>query len=804
MSGKPSQRSGSSGAGSHGLAAQVLEAEPSAPDAADSTACDPAVLDLCTAARAAGHTQLSEPEGLEIARRLGFRTPRLLVVGDAAEAAAADLASLPGERVVVKVISRTLTHKSDAGGVEVVAKERRAVAVAIDAMAERVGDAAAGFGIYEWIGHDAGLGGELLLGLRWSDAFGPVVALGPGGLDAEALAAAGLAPALLSPLLDDPGGRRALLAGHPFTARLTRPHRGAPPRATPEALAGAVGRLLALARVCAGNSAACGLLEYEINPLVFTPDGTPVALDAVARLGTPPQPAPPRPLASLRRLLHPASVAVVGVSERLNPGRRILRNLLAAGFDREALWVVKPGRGDVDGCPRVGSLEELPQPVDLLVLAVAAQQAPGLVATAVARSRAASVVLIPGGLGETADSAGRAADLRRALARGRERSAAAGAPSSPWDAPVLNGGNCLGVRSVPGRVDTLFIPPHKLAFPAGEPAPVAVLSQSGAFAIARASQLARLNPRYLVTTGNQLDLTVADYLEYLADDPALRVFACYVEGFPVGDGGRFVATAARLTAAGRTVLLYAAGRTVEGAAASASHTASVAGDPRITRELARQAGVLVADSVADFDDLLQLAWRLDGRRPRRPTGPLRLAAVSNAGFECVAMADRLDGLRLAPFTDTTRADLAGLLRRHRLEGIVEVHNPLDLTPMADDAAYEEAVRTLLADDEVDLAVVGCVPLTGALATAPRPATGVASSDEDPDAAAEPAENPVAADAVGPRLVRLWRQSRKPWVMVVDSGPLYDPLAHLLANAGLPVFRTADRAVRLLAQWAEAV
>ena len=71
---------------------------------------------------------------------------------------------------------------------------------------------------------------------------------------------------------------------------------------------------------------------------------------------------------------------------------------------------------------------------------------------------------------------------------------------TPWGGPVVNGGNCLGIRSRPGRYDTLFIPTSKLPVPDTPEAPLAFISQSGAFAIARASRLATLNPRYLVTT----------------------------------------------------------------------------------------------------------------------------------------------------------------------------------------------------------------------------------------------------------------------------------------------------------------
>ena len=427
------------------------------------------------------------------------------------------------------------------------------------------------------------------------------------------------------------------------------------------------------------------------------------------------------------------------------------------------------------------------------MLAVAGDQVPALVDEVVAGRRAESLVVIPGGLGETEGSGERVAAIQRTLAAARE---------TAWGGPVLNGGNCLGVRSVPGRIDTLFIPRHKLRFPRpeAEPDPVALVSQSGAFAIARASKLRTLSPRYLITVGNQLDLTVGDYVEHLVDDPASRVVACYVEGFRPGDGRRFLDAARAIVRQGRAVILYRAGRTAAGARASASHTASIAGDFAVSRELAQAAGVVVADTLEDFEDLVSLFTRLDGRRPAAGPGdggaPLGLGAVTNAGFEAVAIADRLGPLRLADYAEATRRRVGEILAERRLEAIVSVGNPLDVTPMMDDTGFVDSARAVLEDRGVDLGVIGCVPLTGAMET-------VAPYDPADGEAPEHDEDGTRSGATADRLARLWAETGKPWAVVVDSGALYDPMARVLEDAGVPVFRSADRAVRLLGRWAEA-
>ncbi|MFH0750238.1 MAG: CoA-binding protein, partial [Chloroflexota bacterium] len=501
-----------------------------------------------------------------------------------------------------------------------------------------------------------------------------------------------------------------------------------------------------------------------------------VALDVLVTLGDGPAPVrPPRPVHKLARLLEPRSVAIVGVSSTSNPGRVILANLIREGFARDRIVVVKPGVDDIDGVRCVPDLTALPGKVDLFVVALSATQAPAFVAEVIERDLAESLILIPAGLEEKRGGGELAARMRDALAAAR---------AGEDGGPLINGGNCLGIRSRPGRYDTLFIPRWKL--PAGgRPAPIALITGSGAFAVTRLSRLGRLDPRYVITVGNQMDLTVGDYLAHLADDPAIRVFGVYVEGFARLDGARFLEAAARITAEGRTVVLYRAGRTSAGANASASHTAAIAGDAIVTRELAGATGVVVAETPGAFDDLLRTFALLDGRIARGR----RLGAVTNAGSECVTIADHLESLELPAFSPVTEARLAGIFGPAGIDAVVDIHNPLDLTPIADAAVYEAVARTVLDADEVDVGLVGIVPVTDTLDALP--------------AGPGHTEDLARPDAVAARLARLWGETTKPWVVVVDVGPLYDPFAALLDAAGIPTFGTADAATRALATYCDA-
>ena len=721
-------------------------------------------------AGAAGRGVLLETEGLEVLAALGINAPAHVFVRTAADAAVADTTPLGGERVVVKVISAQILHKSDVGGVKVVEHRREAIVAAIADMEARLGDRSiVGFTINQFLRYDTSIGSELILGMRWTADFGAVVTLGAGGIYTEFLAEnfrPGREIGIFSPAVTTDGeiedALQRLAIGRLATGRL----RGQAPRIDVRAVVDVVRRFMSLASECVPHEIA----ECEINPIVIA-GGRLTALDVLVKLGDGRRPAvPSRPLGKLKHLLEPRSAAIIGVSEKLNPGRIILNNLIREGFDRDRIYVIKPGSTELAGCRCLPDIASLPERVDLFILAISAAQTPQAITDIVEGRKAESIIVIPGGLEEKSGTAEIVGRMRDALAAAR---------ASEWQGPLINGGNCLGIRSLPGHYDTMFIPEYKLPVPAGEVSPVAFVSQSGAFAVSRMSKLGRLNPKYAITLGNQMDLTVGDYLAYLKDDPSIEIFAVYVEGFKELDGLTFLRAAREITSSGRTVLLYRAGRTAAGAKASASHTASIAGDYTVTRELAQAAGVVVAESLSEFEDLARVFTLL---RDRRAEGT-RLGAISNAGFECVAIADTLGRFDLPAFDDATSARLEAIYRETRIDSVVDVHNPIDLTPMAGDAAYEQVVRAVLESDGIDVGLVGCVPLTVAMNTLP-PGGGHR-------------EDLTSPDGIALRLARLKAELPKAWVAVVDAGTLYDPLVDLLEAHGIPTFRTADTALRLL-------
>ena len=400
------------------------------------------IRQVIATARGRGSSALLETEGLELLAALGIPAPAHVFVRSSGDLTAAAARALASDRVVVKVISPEILHKSDVGGVKIVANEPAAITRTIEDMEARLGNRSiVGFTINQFARYDAGLGSELILGLRWTEDFGAVVTLGAGGIYTEFLARhfrpgreIGIFSAEASREADVREALGRLAAGQLATTSL----RGQAPRIDPAALVDAVDRFTALAREFAPQD----IVEAEINPLVITPSGL-VALDILVKIGNGRRPCIPwRPLGKLTHLLEPKSAAIVGVSEKLNPGRIILNNLLREGFDPSRISVVKPGTETLAGCRCVPDIPSLPEKVDLFILAISAAQTPQAIAEIVEGQKAESIIVIPGGLEEKSGTEAIVARMRSALAAARQ---------SEWQGPLINGGNCLGVRSLPGR-----------------------------------------------------------------------------------------------------------------------------------------------------------------------------------------------------------------------------------------------------------------------------------------------------------------------------------------------------------------
>ncbi|MCG3138518.1 MAG: hypothetical protein HJJLKODD_02383 [Phycisphaerae bacterium] len=691
------------------------------------------------------------------------------------------LARFRGDQVVLKLVSSDVVHKTEAGGVRFVAREVDAVNRELRRMIsvqQQQGHHVEGVLLVEFIPQArVGFGGELFVGIRNTREFGPVIAAGLGGVDTEYLATKMLPGiAVAKALAVDTSAEQFFelfqkTAAYEILAGQVRGHQRV---ISDGELRRCFRAFIAIARAfCNPTDAATpALAEMEVNPFAFAQQKL-VPLDGRGRLGLAGTQHPARPAARIEALLEPRSIAVLGVSsKRMNFGRIILNNVKEAGFPLEHLYAIKEEAGPIDGVRCCSTIAAVPEKIDLLVAATAAAEIPQLIDEAVKDNKVASVILIPGGLGEKEGTEALSRELHERIAAARQL---------PGGGPVFLGGNSMGLRSVPGRYDTFFIAPTKLdPRRQAAPKPLALISQSGAFIITRMSNVENLDPRLAISVGNQSDLTVADLVQVVGQRRDIDCLGVYVEGFNDLDGLSFIRAVRETVASGKVVVFYKAGRTSAGRTAAQGHTASIAGDYDVCQAAAAQAGAIVVDTFKEFEQLLELGSTLH----QRSVHGQRLGVISNAGYETVGMADTIKGARyqieMPSLNQLTTEKLTAVLKQQKLDGLVNARNPLDLTPMASDEAYEQCARVLLEANEIDALIISTVPLTTQLHTTP--------------------DEIVAAGSLPQRLVKLFAEAQKPLIGVVDAGSLYDPLARKLREGGVPVFRSADQAVRSLARY----
>jgi acyl-CoA synthetase (NDP forming)/GNAT superfamily N-acetyltransferase len=407
-------------------------------------------------------------------------------------------------------------------------------------------------------------------------------------------------------------------------------------------------------------------VTYLTIPLALTPAAQ-QAVDAREREAD---------VRSLRHVLAPTSVAVVGASERPGSvGGALLRSILAGGF-RGPVLAVNRHRDRVHGVRAYPSVALLPEPVDLAVIAVPAPDVADVVADCGARGVPAAVV-VTAGFGELgADGARVERDLLR-LARSL--------------GVRLVGPNCLGVACTDPNIRL------NATFSARPPAPgpIGVASQSGALGIALLDETAHrgLGVSGFASLGNKLDVSGNDLLLYWEDDPRTRVITLYLES--LGNPRKFLRHVRRV-ATRKPVIALKAGRTAAGSRAGTSHTAAAATPDVTVSALLRQAGVIHVRTTAELLDVAQLL----GTQPV-PAGP-RLGVIGNSGGPGILAADAAAdcGLEVPELTAATQAEL-----RTAAPHLASASNPVDLAAAAAPEVFERTLRILLGSGEVDAAVV---------------------------------------------------------------------------------------------------
>ena len=389
-------------------------------------------------------------------------------------------------------------------------------------------------------------------------------------------------------------------------------------------------------------------------------------------------------VASLRHLLRPSSVAVVGASRRRGTvGREILRNIVTGGFSG-AVYPVNPRASSLEGLRCLTSVASLPEHVDMAVIAVPAAAVPEVAAQCGQRG-VRSLVVITAGLGP------QGADLLAICRRYGMR---------------LVGPNCFGVAVPPLGLDATF--------GAGHPAPgiAGLVVQSGGIGVSLLGHLSQLGigVSSFASVGDKYDVSSNDLLMWWEQDERTKLAVLYVESF--GSPRKFARTARRVGQR-MPVLTVLGGRSAAGQRAAASHTAAAA-TPLVTQEaLFAQAGII---AVPGLGELVEAAALL-ACQPL-PAGD-RVAIVSNAGGAGVLAADACgdNGLRVAALSGATQRRLGRLLPPG-----AAVAGPVDTTAAVGGDAFRACLEEVAADDGVDAVMAITVPtavadLTQAIAAA---------------------------------------------------------------------------------------
>jgi acetyltransferase len=439
----------------------------------------------------------------------------------------------------------------------------------------------------------------------------------------------------------------------------------------------------------------------------------------------------------LKNLLAPRSVALVGASPRQGSvGRAILNNIGKAGFAGE-FGLVNSRYSEIDGAATFGSLSKLPFVPELVVLTAPAKSIAGLIDEAGRRGTAGAVIVSaglghgPGSLAEAAEHAAQKYGMR------------------------LIGPNCLGIMMPNANLNASF----SAHMP--DRGNLALISQSGAIAAGMVDWAAQRAVGFsgIVSIGDQLDVDIADLLDYFAMDDKTQAILLYIEA--IKDARKFM-SAARAAARIKPVVVVKSGRMAQGAKAAATHTGALAGSDAVYDAAFQRAGVLRVSDLRELFDCAETLGRL-----KSPPGK-RLAILTNGGGIGVLAVDRLVELGGIP------AAIAPEIRA-RLDAVLPTtwsgSNPVDIIGDADPARYAAALEVLLADPGNDAILVMNVQ------------TAIARADE------------IAATVVG--VVQKYRapQRMSPKPVLAAWIGADQKISDLLSGAGIPNYPTEDDAVR---------
>jgi 3-hydroxypropionyl-CoA synthetase (ADP-forming) len=680
---------------------------------------------------------ITEESAKEILSEYEIKVPRYALVTDVNESI--KKANELGFPLVAKIVSPQILHKTDVGGLRVGLSSEKEVRQTFTDLYTRLSNQYEVKGVL--LEKMVPQGIELIVGLQNDSQFGPVIMVGLGGIYTEifkdvVFRILPITNADATNMIEDLRGKQIL-----------KGFRGADP-INIEMLSDALVKIGKL-----GTDMAAYYESIDFNPVIAYPNDYYV-VDAKIILREKPNLeaiSKSLPDSSYMDLFFNArSVALIGASpETGKVGNSVFESLVKHEYRGKVFPVNAKGYPEIMGIKAYRSLDEISEPIDVVVVTVDLKYVPDLLRSC-GKKGIHNMVIISGGGKELG---GERADIEQQIKE----------LSSQLKVRII-GPNCIGIFNGENRLDCAFQGHQRMLRPKnGE---VAFLSQSGTVGIAFMETSDAFGMSKMISYGNRSDVDEADMVWYLSEDPQTNVIGLYVEG--LGDGRKFINTAKKvIKERNKPIVVFKNGRSDRGAKQAASHTGSLGGSYNIVKGALDQIGVISVDSYEELTGSLKaLTWQ------PVPKGN-RVAMVTNGAGPIIAAIDHFErlGLQLAQISEQTIRSF-----KDHYPATYVIGNPCDITGSANSDDYKYAIQAFMDDENVDIIMPWFV------------------FQDDP-----------LEETIVDVLAAFQKQKRKPILVGAMGGPFTQQICKRIEDANVPTYNSVISwvtAAGSLAKWSK--
>lgn len=446
----------------------------------------------------------------------------------------------------------------------------------------------------------------------------------------------------------------------------------------------------------------------------------------------------------MQYFMEPRGVAIIGASQDFTTiNGKILKYLLKHKFQSQ-IYPINPKYQEIAGLKCYPSIGAVSEPIDLALIAVAAARVPGILRDCGAKGVKREVIF-SSGFAEIGENGKKVQEEILQIAQ-------------EYDMRLI-GPNCLGILNVSTGLIASFSASMEVdSIKAG---PVALVSQSGAvgFMLFNLLQEAGVGVNFVVTTGNEADVTAGEGLTYVVENPDTKVILTYLEG--LRDGESFKRTAEKAAEAGKPIIALKVGNSASGQKAAATHTAALTGSGGAYKSYFDKMGILQAKDSEDIIDLAQAF--LPGKLPRGA----RIGIVTMSGGVGILLADRSEewGLQVPELSSALQEEV-----RKVIPAFGCAQNPVDVTAQSlnQGEEFKKCLNILLASEELDMLIVAITMATGKM-----------------------------AEKIGSDIVEAALGTEKPLVVSWSVGQVAKPGFEVLKKAGVPLYHSPARAAKAM-------